>query len=92
MSNKYIAVIPAYNPPEAILTVIEQLTSLCFEIIVVNDGSDADYKDMFRECQKTSKVISHIQNKGKGCSLAIRIYESILSYPRFSGYAQPLSC
>lgn len=69
MSNKYIAVIPAYNPPEAILTVIEQLTSLCFEIIVVNDGSGADYEDIFRECQKTSKVISYIQNKGKGCAI-----------------------
>lgn len=66
MRNKYIAVIPAYNPPKAILTVIERLTAFGFEIVVINDGSGADYNSIFKKCEKTAIIISHTQNKGKG--------------------------
>lgn len=84
MSHKYIAVIPAYKPPKIILTVIAQLTSCDFEIIVINDGSGPAYDDIFEQCRQFSIVLEHKQNKGKGCAIKTGLEYIRNNYRNFS--------
>lgn len=64
-----IVVIPAYNPDDKFLTLVEQLLESGFEnIICVNDGSATD--DKFIEAmQLGAQVLTHSENRGKGAAL-----------------------
>lgn len=66
-------IIPAYNEADKIETTIEKLrkflknTSINFEIIVIDDGSADDTRQI---CQNLEvKLNDHRQNKGKGYSI-----------------------
>lgn len=64
--------IPAYEPDEKLILLIDQLTKLPFpQILVINDGSSEKCKDIFKEAEGYPKctVIHHKFNKGKGAAL-----------------------
>jgi len=65
--------IPAYNPDEKLLEIIQQLLSLnSFKrIVVVNDGSQPEYERIFAKLADLSGVdlLTHAQNQGKGAAL-----------------------
>jgi putative flippase GtrA len=67
------ALIPAYQPDEKLLSLVEQLeNSLAFEcIIVVNDGSSPDKNQIFFILQEKKSIIvlNHDVNQGKGQAL-----------------------
>lgn len=65
--DKFYAVIPAYEPDEKMLAVIDDISSLTdFHIIVINDGSGKDKLPIFAEAAKKAIVLTHEVNKGKG--------------------------
>lgn len=70
MSGKYkrIALVPAYNPDETMLSVVSGLEAKGFEVVVVNDGSGKEYDEVFNKLI-SSKVITFSENKGKGEAL-----------------------
>lgn len=66
------AIIPAYNPQQSLITFVHQLlTTTITQIIVVDDGSDVKYKDIFEDLKQIDgcQVLQHNINIGKGGAL-----------------------
>lgn len=85
---KPIVIIPAYNPDEKLIAVVEKLYDLGLQTVVVNDGSR-------RECQKIfdtvrfrydCDVVDHPKNMGKGAALKTGIRYASVTYPESTGY------
>ena len=64
-----IALIPSYEPDYRLVDLVHELYDNNFEIIVVNDGSNYKYDNLFRSINNISKVIENKENKGKGYAL-----------------------
>jgi len=47
--EKLIVIIPAYEPPREFVQYAATVASLAGGLVVVNDGSSAEYDDIFRE-------------------------------------------
>ncbi len=68
MNRKTVVVIPAYNPCEKLVCLVEQLNNENFmDIICVNDGSDSD--EIFGQLKDKCVVLIHDKNRGKGYAL-----------------------
>ena len=82
MKNRYIALIPAYEPDRKMIGLIEELKHLGFDIVVVDDGSGKDYEEIFEEASLNAAVLTHPQNLGKGAALktGMRYINKYLSY------------
>ena len=67
---KIAALIPAYQPDEKLITLLEELSARTdYYILVVNDGSRESCGPIFEEAKKYSTVIAHEVNRGKGAAL-----------------------
>ena len=63
---KYIILIPAYNPDEKLLELLNIIDKK-YDTIVVDDGSDD--KSIFENASKYAHIISYDKNMGKGYAL-----------------------
>ena len=62
-----IIIIPAYQPSEKLLKLIEEINKTNYEVIVVNDGSDNDKNVIFEKISSSKvTVLKHEKNLGKG--------------------------
>ncbi len=66
---KYIALIPAYEPTNKLIEITKELKANNFLIIIVNDGSNDTYKDIFNKCRKYATILEYKDNHGKGYAL-----------------------
>lgn len=64
-----VVLLPAYNPNIMMLTTLRELKKEGFGILVVNDGSEKEFAELFIEAQKYAVVISYEKNMGKGYAL-----------------------
>ena len=64
---QYVALVPTYEPDEKLKKVVEDLKEKEFEVVVINDGSDIKYDEIFNNCG--TKVISYPTNRGKGYAI-----------------------
>lgn len=67
--NQYCIVIPNYNHTHAIADVLSELAELSLPIIMIDDGSDADAKQIFSILQQRYpflRLLTHSENQGKG--------------------------
>ena len=66
-----IILIPAYEPDDRLISLINEIKINCaYKIIVVDDGSGEKYKAVFEQVKNMGCIIlSHIKNMGKGCAL-----------------------
>lgn len=65
-------IIPSLNPDERLLQVVNNMIDAGFkDIILVDDGSDANHQKYFEEAEKIKEcvVLHHEVNKGKGRAL-----------------------
>ena len=69
MRNRYIALIPAYEPEKKILKLTEELAEKGFDIVVVDDGSGPEYAELFEAVSQKATVLTHGYNRGKGAAL-----------------------
>lgn len=69
MNNRYIALIPAYEPDKKIKGLIDELIEKGFDIVVVDDGSGPDFAELFEELSRKATVLTHSENRGKGAAL-----------------------
>ncbi len=70
MSEKIIALIPAYEPEDIFIDLLIQLQKANFEIIVVNDGSGENFTEVFEKAALyTNVILEHTVNKGKGVAI-----------------------
>ena len=69
MLNRYIALVPAYEPAELMMELLPRLQEANFEIVIVDDGSGPDYASIFERASAYGTVLTHPQNRGKGAAL-----------------------
>lgn len=69
--DEVCVVIPAYNPSDKLLTLIDLLNQKQLNnIIVINDGSYLEYNPIFTALKnKNIILLEHSKNKGKGAAL-----------------------
>ncbi len=69
-NEKYVAIIPCYEPPKIVInyckTLLENGIS---EIVIVNDGSSSEYDGVFNNLREFCNVLVYKENKGKGHAL-----------------------
>ncbi|MCG8611714.1 MAG: glycosyltransferase family 2 protein [Pseudomonadales bacterium] len=86
--NNYCFVIPNYNHSQNIASVIDALAGMNMQIIMVDDGSDAQTKAVIQALsQRYSKlkIVTHNSNQGKGGAV-----QSGLRQARLDGYSHAL--
>jgi len=66
--QKICVIIPTYNNQKTIVKIIEDIQRYTSHIIVINDGSTDQTKDLLNEIQGID-LISYEQNKGKGYAI-----------------------
>ncbi|MGI5888482.1 MAG: glycosyltransferase [Oscillospiraceae bacterium] len=73
--ERIFTVIPALEPDERLPKLVRELVSIGFEdIVVVDDGSGPDYKEIFSEAEaEGAAVIQHEKNLGKGAAIKTAI-------------------
>lgn len=66
-----IVIIPAYEPTADFVDYAKRVALRAKRLIVVNDGSNASYDDIFEEIAKTENVsyLTYSENHGKGYAL-----------------------
>lgn len=64
-----VALVPAYNPSPALVGLVEELTALGFEVVVVDDGSSPPASEVFSAVEAVALVLRHPDNRGKGEAL-----------------------
>ena len=69
MRDRYIALIPAYEPEQRLVSLAADLKKRGFDIVVVDDGSGSGYAEIFDELAQEATVLTHAQNRGKGAAL-----------------------
>lgn len=85
---KPIIIIPAYNPDEKLIHLVEELEKFDFQMVVVNDGSNQNYKYIFEEIGKKAMcdICYHLRNRGKGIALKTGLKYASVKYPKSCGY------
>jgi len=77
-----VIIIPTHNPGRELVSYIEELISACVpHVIVVNDGSDAEFSQIFEEISMLPGVtlLSQAENdRESAMTLAVDYYESHL--------------
>ena len=63
-----IALIPAYNPEECLIQVVQQLSEKGFWILIVDDGSDKEHKPIFQEIDDAGKMCIRDRFRTFDCS------------------------
>lgn len=69
LQNKYIALIPAYKPTAFLQDLVNRLKNFGFFVVLVDDGSGAQYEHLFFECSRYAEILYHTENRGKGSAL-----------------------
>jgi len=65
-----IVIIPAYQPDEKLLRLVEELREkTSYPIVIVDDGSRAECQPIFAELESAATVLHHEVNRGKGAAL-----------------------
>lgn len=56
-----IVIIPAWQPDEKLISLVDALTERGLQSIVVDDGSGEQYQHIFRRIKETSLVFTHVK-------------------------------
>jgi len=65
-----VVIVPTYNNPKTIKSVVNDLQEHNYEIIVVDDGSDEKIEPMFSESERENlHFVTHAVNSGKGLAI-----------------------
>ena len=83
-----IVAIPALNPPDTLISYVEELLQRGIpQVVVVNDGSAPEYGGLFQKLreQPGCTVLDHPKNRGKGCALKTA-YQYVMGREDWAGY------
>ena len=69
MTEKYIALIPAYKPEAILIDLLNELKASNFDCIVVDDGGGESFAEIFRQASELATVLTHPINRGKGAAM-----------------------
>jgi putative flippase GtrA len=86
--EQFGVLIPAYRPEEMLVELVRTLEqSHAGPIIVVDDGSGAEFAHLFRQIEQISSVqlLRHAVNLGKGAALKTGINHFLCTFPNLPG-------
>jgi glycosyltransferase involved in cell wall biosynthesis len=85
---KPIVIIPAYNPDDKLLTLVEHLRRMDLPVVVVNDGSRSESLSIFKSLKSRFQIeiIDHPCNMGKGATLKTGFRYVFENYAESCGY------
>ena len=85
-NNKYLVIIPAYNPSRQLEKLVEELNNLKIEFLIINDGSTNGI-DKFQTIKEkyNCNVLEYVVNKGKGYALKYGIKYYLENYKGYKG-------
>ncbi|MBO4888546.1 MAG: bifunctional glycosyltransferase family 2/GtrA family protein [Firmicutes bacterium] len=69
MNTQRVVLIPAYEPDDGLIRLVQEMRSCGMEVILVDDGSSEDAQEVFRRASDQAMILRHTKNKGKGASL-----------------------
>ena len=70
MDKKVVALIPAYEPEDTMLALLGELREKTdWQIVIVDDGSGADFAPLFEQARAFASVTGYSENHGKGYAL-----------------------
>lgn len=69
MNSKIIIIVPAYEPDDKLIKLLDELVKEKYNVIIIDDGSGSNYKDIFDKCMEGAHIISYSENRGKGYAL-----------------------
>lgn len=78
---KKIVIIPAYKPDNELIQIVDKLYNNGIGIIVVDDGSGQEYKEIFDKISDKAEVIPIVCNSGKGGALKTGMHILMQSHP-----------
>ncbi len=84
MQTSRIALIPAYEPTELLLELLEETKRAGFHLIVINDGSSPGKSRLFQKAAEYGTVLEHPQNLGKGRAIKTGLAHIQAHYPQDS--------
>ena len=64
-----VALVPSYEPDFNLLEVAKELLENNFSVVVVNDGSEEKYNEVFNQLPKEVHLLAYPTNGGKGYAL-----------------------
>jgi glycosyltransferase involved in cell wall biosynthesis len=87
MTNRLAVVIPAYRPSAGLVDLVQQLSSRLPTIVIVDDGSGPDFRDVFARAAAVPNVqlLRHAVNLGKGAALKTAFNHVLCSMPDVVG-------
>jgi glycosyltransferase involved in cell wall biosynthesis len=74
MQSLWIALIPVYQPTEQLLLLLRKAKHANFHIVIVDDGSDKKYQEVFQSAIQYGTVLRHTQNCGKGQAIKTGLF------------------
>ena len=82
---KFAAIVPAYNPGQAVKSVVSETAEFIDKIYLIDDGSDNKNKEYLRACLSLDKVslITLPENRGKGHALITGLREALKFSPDY---------
>ena len=78
---KKIVIIPAYKPNNELVQIVDQLHNNNLGIIVVDDGSGPEYKQIFDKISDKAHIVPIVCNAGKGTALKTGMKILMQDYP-----------
>lgn len=64
-----VVIIPAYKPDQTLISITDKLWEYGCQIVVVDDGSGEEYKQVFDRIGDICIVLRHAENLGKGAAI-----------------------
>lgn len=85
---KPVIIIPAFNPDDKLINLVEKLEKSSLPIVIINDGSKKECADIFETLDLSHKcdILTHTRNMGKGAAIKTGIRYSFQRYPKSCGY------
>lgn len=87
MEKRIPVIIPAYEPDEKMIRLLQTLQESGIErIVVVDDGSGNEYRNLFEQAKQLGAIVlTHAVNLGKGRALKTVFNEVLNRYPEAIG-------
>ncbi len=76
-----VVVIPAYQPDDQLITLVDGLCQNDFSVLVINDGSSEECSSVFEAVSKKAVVLHSEKNEGKGAALKKGFKALLEHYP-----------
>jgi glycosyltransferase involved in cell wall biosynthesis len=85
---KPVIIIPALNPDEKLIKLVEKLKKSNLPVVIINDGSKDECNDIFDtlEAKFQCDIFTHMKNAGKGAAIKTGIRYVSVRYPESCGY------